>query len=638
MNTIYSRIKSDLFSDFTAKLTFEDNTSVELSDYTETVLSDRVILSYKPTEKIKIFELTVKCSDKAAALYVNAVLDGATFALFNAISFKLGKLIPEKILGSHFADNHFWKEPAFINSYDDMHNPYHSLLIKNGEEHLYIVTLCGDNFRTECDHGQIGLTAEFPNLNYYSGEFAAVAISSDPYEAADNAHKFARQCGAIRVLLRHERHLPDHFKKLGWCSWNAFATDVDEAKLFMKLDEFKKKNVPVKWIIIDDGWMQTRNGMLCSFIENRAKFPSGLKSTVKRIKEEYGIEKVAVWHACLGYWEGVDPESSLYAEMKDYLFLGDTGRYVPSLDEDKAYVFWNTWHSYLKDCGIDFLKVDNQSSNSYVIRGTMPTATGCRHVHNALERSIMKNFDGAVINCMGMYMENVLARPFSAVSRNSDDFFPCLPERDFAFHLTQNVYNALWHGQLYYCDFDMWWTHNHDAVQHGVLRAISGSPVYVSDAVEATVVEKLLPVIEDNGDVMYCDSTALPTSDCLYSDSRTIDKLLKIFNRYDDSFALAAFNLRDKQLCDTIDFTTVPGMSKDCDYVAYEYFTKKYIRVRADSVIDLALGVNGVASYSIYPIKIDENGNEYVMMGSTDKYVPIASNNKTKVLVSDIEF
>ena len=32
--------------------------------------------------------------------------------------------------------------------------------------------------------------------------------------------------------------------------------------------------------------------------------------------------------------------------------------------------------------------------------------------------------DGAIINCMGMAMENILSRPTSAISRNSDDFMP----------------------------------------------------------------------------------------------------------------------------------------------------------------------------------------------------------------------
>ena len=152
---------------------------------------------------------------------------------------------------------------------------------------------------------------------------------------------------------------------------------------------------------------------------------------------------------------GIDPESELCIEWRDCLSENPAGLIFPSLDEEKAFRFWDAWHSYLACCGVDFVKVDNQSAWPRFIEGMMSTVEGTRHEHRAIERSIFKNFGGAVINCMGMDAENVLSRPKSALSRNSDDFFPD-KERGFTDHLLQNVYNAVWHGQMYFCDFDMW--------------------------------------------------------------------------------------------------------------------------------------------------------------------------------------
>ena len=106
---------------------------------------------------------------------------------------------------------------------------------------------------------------------------------------------------------------------------------------------------------------------------------------------------------------------------------------------------------------------------------------------------------------MGMDMENVLARPFTAVNRNSDDFFPNR-ERGFISHIIQNVYSAIWHDQMYYCDFDMWWSMHESAVQSGVLRAISGSPVYVSDKIGESNAANIAPVVagEDAGYAYIC--------------------------------------------------------------------------------------------------------------------------------------
>ena len=639
MNNIYSKVKSQLFADFSATVSFEAGGSVELCDYTERVFSDRAILSYKPKDKVKIFEVTAKFSEKAVALFVNCVTDGEKIAGFNGIRFTMGGLKPEFILGNSTIVGPFWNAPTYNTSFDTITHPHCSLLMKDGDQHWALASLCGDNFRTEIVKNTLLLSAEFGHLDYVSGAFASIALSNDPYDAIDTAHRFARQCGAIRVPLRYERTLPEHFRKLGWCTWDAFYYDVCEELVFKKLDEFKEKNIPVKWVIIDDGWMQTGGeAQLCSFIENRAKFPSGLKAVVKRMKEEYGIEKVAVWHAFLGWWNGVHPQSELYEQMKDYLHQSpQSGRFLPSLDEEKAFVFWDTWHSYLKSCGIDFVKVDNQSSTIGLIKGSQATVESNRHCHNAIERSIIKNFKGAVINCMGMHMENVLSRPITAVSRNSDDFYPELPEKDFFYHCEQNAYNSLWHCQFYYGDFDMWWTNQKHAVHHGVLRAISGSPIYISDRLDITLRENLMPVIEDNGELMMCEENARVTADCLYHNCRAEGKPIKVYNFSGENFALAAFNVKDEEVVEKLDFSTIPGLTDDCEYVAYEYFTKKYARIKKTDAIDFTLGANGVAAFSIYPVKTDENG-DYIMMGSTEKYIPIASKNKTRVSLGDIKF
>ena len=53
---------------------------------------------------------------------------------------------------------------------------------------------------------------------------------------------------------------------------------------------------------------------------------------------------------------------------------------------------------------------------------------------------------------LGMAMENILSRPTSAISRNSDDFMPN-KENGFVEHLLQNAYNSVYHDELYYCDW-----------------------------------------------------------------------------------------------------------------------------------------------------------------------------------------
>ncbi len=547
-----------------------------------------------------------------------------------AVSFPMRDVPTDGILAS-FREKPWWTYPCFPAALSRLPDRTQSLFLKKGGRHYHFLPLTGDNFRCEFFPGRLSLSSDTAGLRTLSGPFLALAAGSDPYEAVSRSYEKARKAGAIRVPLKKERTLPAMFGDFGYCTWNSFYTDVSAEKIYRKLDEFREKGIPVRWMIIDDGWMQTRDSRLCSFDADPVKFPEGLKETVRRINS-YGV-RVGVWHAFFGYWEGIHPASPLFEAQKGNLDHTPGDRWIPSLDEKKAFRFWDAWHSYLASCGVEFLKVDNQSSSSGAFAGMMPTAVACRRAHNAFERSVMKNFGGRLINCMGMEMENVLARPFTALTRNSDDFFPN-NERSFSVHLFQNAYNALWEDQLYYCDYDMWWSDHPSSVASGVLRAISGSPVYVSDEIGRSRLENILPVCEPDGNVCRLDGAAIPTGDCVYHDCKEEGRLFKVFNTKGNAFAVAAFNPCGKEIADAIDFREIPAAA-DGDFIAYEFFTGKYYRVSRNTVLPVTLPADGTAVFSVYPILMKE-GEQVIRIGNTQKYVSIGSSVKMTVPVSSL--
>ena len=566
----------------------------------------------------------------------NEILSVWSFNSEKAITMNMGRNIEsDAVLGSmHPYLSVWWTFPTFTKTMDELDIETQFLLIKKGDLHIHMMPLCNGNFRAEFDSTGLHLTPGTAGLRHLKGDFLSVSIADDPYKAVQQNYRSARACGAISVPLRDERELPEMFRGFGWCTWNTFYHNVNAKGIFEKLDEFKAKGIPVKWVMIDDGWSTLDKWYLCDFAVDPVKFPDGLASCISRMKSEYGVEKVGVWHAFNGYWMGVKKDSPLYHSQKENLFLSPGGYYLPAVDEEKAFKFWDTWHSYLKDCGVDFLKIDNQSCTPHLLAGVMPTAEAARIAHRAMERSIFKNFDGQVINCMGMNMENVFARTASALSRNSDDFFP---ERDrgFVSHLLQNAYNAIWHSNMYFCDYDMWWSRHESAVQSGVLRAISGSPIYVSDKIGESDAERIMPTIENNGKVMMCDTAAMPTLDCVYTDCRKSGTLMKIWNRSGDAFAAGVFNVGDENITDCLDIANIPGIDKERDYVMYEYFSGKYTRVHAGDKTEITLDPDGLSVYSIYPV-YTENGEDFVMLGDSSKYVPIASENKVRTAVASL--
>jgi len=372
---------------------------------------------------------------------------------------------------------------------------------------------------------------------------------------------------------------------------------------------------------------------MTSFEANAVNFPDGLRECIRTIKEKYNVSYVGVWMTITGYWSGIEPGSELYEAQKENLVFTRSGLCIPSPEYDKALSFWDAYCRFLKDCGVDFLKVDNQSSLPVFAEGMMPTVQAAKSLHKAIDKCVFKYFDGALINCMGMDLENVLSRPRSAISRNSDDFYPG-KDRGFIDHLLQNAYNAMWHQHLYYCDYDMWWSNHDSAVNSGVLRAISASPIYVSDSVGITDRDNIMPTVEDDGSLMRCDNAAVPTKDCIFADCRTEDKLMKIWNRSGNNFAIAAFNINDKDVSESFTADVIPDAANG-RYVAYEYFTKKYSFFSSKESLSASLVPDGHAVWSIYEILSDDEG-EYILEGSHDKYVPIASRNKTKKYVRDI--
>lgn len=637
MNNAVIELINDIFADFNVGVFGTEGISNVYSERTVTEENGRIVYDYTPAwgKHSKYIRLSMREAGDTVVLSIDAALKSndnigvlTTYRPEGAIGFQLYDAdgIDEMLASRHYGP--WWMYPTFASSFKELDRKNQMLSIRRGEKHFHFLLLCGDNFRCEINNDRLEITPAMSGLTHLSGDFLAVTVGDDPFSAIEKSFRGAASAGALTVPLREDRELPDVFTGLGWCTWDSFRHDVTSAKIYEKLDEMREKKIPLSWVIIDDGWSPVKDMKLLSFDADPEKFPEGLDGCIRRMKEEYGIKYVGVWQAFTGYWMGIEPNGDLHRKYADTLVETPGGLVLPAPDEEKCFAFWDAWHTRLAECGVDFVKVDNQSSYGARCTGLMPSAVAVRRAHRALERSVFKNFGGAVLNCMGMGMEDTLSRPRSALSRNSDDFFPD-KEHSFRDHLVQNVYNATWHDLLYYCDFDMWWSDHESARQSGVLRAVSGSPVYVSDKIGRSRPEYILPTIEDDGRAMLCDGAAKPTLDCFYRDCRRDGKLQKIWNRSGDTFVAAVFNISDGRVDGEFRLDTIPGIDMNREYVAYEYFSRSYIRLKYSDEVKLSLDEDEIAVYSIYPIYRDESG-EYIMLGNTDKYAPIASHSKVR--------
>jgi len=524
-------------------------------------------------------------------------------------------------------------EPEYCESFSALGNRTHTALLRYGDTHYNILALQGDEFICAFDGAGYHISFNATGYRSATGTFLSVTKAEDPFKAIKNNYRFARENGGIKVPLKEERILPDIFKGLGYCTFNTYDLDITEEKVLKKLDEYKAAGVPLNWVLIDDGWMTYTGQYMQRMKIDPDKFPHGLKWLVDTIKNDYGVKHVGIWIAIEAYWRGLEEGSEAFHEMRDMLMRTREGHWIPGLYDNKAYEFFDKWFGYLGESGIDFVKIDSQSQFQKFIEGEMATLLACRSMHDMIERAAAKHFIGGVHNCMGMDIENVYSRPMSAVSRNSHDFdvnpqWPYESTREF---VVVNAWGSIWHDMMYYADFDMWWSSDEWTGEHNaVLRAIHDGPNYLSDPGPCNA-EIVSHAVGDNGEHELPDHGAYPTLDCVYE----YNPVFKVWNQCGENFAFAVYNFVNEDITETFNLSVVPDMCEDVEYVAYEYFSKTFTRVKRNSDITTSLKTNALAVYSLYPVKTDGNG-EYIMLGDTNKYISAKTEKKTKTYLSEI--
>ncbi len=360
-----------------------------------------------------------------------------------------------------------------------------------------------------------------------------IAFSNSVGSVIDKLFRSAKSFYPKFNLVDTEK-LPEPFGKLGWCSWNAFGKDVTESDIKAVVDKFKEDKIPVRYIILDDGWSEVdeieieeiklEEGLsaacLKSYEADSRKFPQGLREVIEYAKES-GIEAFGVWHALNGYWYGLSSDMDIVQEQPDWFIKVKDGRIIPAPGGG----FYDEWYDKLKKDGVDFLKVDNQSFHRQCMpyQDNMPEyMAGIQQDMNA---AADKN-DFRVIYCMATVPEIFFNCGSGHLLRVSNDF----KEND-AFgsrkHLVNSFYNSLWLRKVFMPDFDMFQTKDAFAETFARMLAIAGSPIYTTDRPEEIDVGLLRRMVLPTGDIPRYD--ALPE----IMESRFFD------NPYDEGNILA---------------------------------------------------------------------------------------------------
>ncbi len=536
------------------------------------------------------------------------------------VSFTAGVSGVKKLLAI-YQHKDWWLRPAFPARTAQIPARTQLVLMKGRERYLALLAVCGREYRTDLEGAGDGIRVTVSSNCAGKSEIDDIslvyAVGDDPYECCHRAAEYALTLLGRPSMLRERRRYPAMFEKLGWCSWDAFYQKVSRQGILDKLKELKEKKVPVGWALIDDGWLDADyEAQVLKGLDAAAdKFPEGLSECARRMKEEYGISHVGVWHAVMGYWNGLEPESEAWRLLGGGCCVLPDGRRISAADAGKAFRFYSVWHRYLRDtCGIDFVKVDGQSAISLFYEGRMEYGKASAAVQTGLNASASVYFDNNIINCMGMAPEDMWNRPSSAIARSSDDFVPQVPG-GFREHALQNGYNSLLQGQFFWGDWDMFWSSHSENRQNAVLRAVSGGPVYTSDPVGGTDPEYILPLIRRDGTVIRCDGVGMPTLDCLFENAALGGKVLKLFNRYGENYVVAAFSMgEEKSIRGSIRLSDLPG-TEGGTWIVYDQRNEAAAFLAEGEEFSFDLGENDAGLFLLMPAE------DFVPVGILEKLI-----------------
>jgi hypothetical protein len=403
----------------------------------------------------------------------------------------------------------------------------------------------------------------------------AFATSSNPYRAVESAYESAFTLTGRRDVLRKKKSLPEIFKYLGWCSWNACWRDPTEEKIVATFKSLLENSVTPGFALIDDGWQEEQDMRIKDLEPSVKKFPSGFKEVVDRLKS-MGARYVGLWHTLNIHWRGVAKGSRLAEKWGKHLIEAE-GNLVPNPAD--SFDLFRDWYSKLREWGFDFVKVDNQSSVGYMYAGKIPVEEAAEMLHKGLEAAAYIN-SLEVLNCMAQQPENAFSWFRSAIARNCVDYIVPHKKSRNKLHLYFNAYNALFMSQVVWPDWDMFQSHDPWALQQAVARAVSGGPIYLTDEAGKSVVEIVKPLAFSDGFLPLPDGPALPTKDILMRDPYNEAVPLKVFTKVSLSDVgvygvVAAFNITKDDMPVKGIITPFDAMLPGEKHVVFEYFSEE---------------------------------------------------------------
>jgi len=495
-----------------------------------------------------------------------------------------------------------WMRPAFGSAGAPLPMETQFLLLDLGDRYAVLYPLVDGPVRCSLEERDgrwmLRLETGSPAIAFPATRALLLAEGTDPHRLVEEAaQSIASLLGTTR--LRHQRLLPSAARLLGWCSWNAFYENVNAADILAVVRELTRAGAPPRFVILDGGWQTQSEWLLEDFGADATKFPGDLGALVGQLRT-LGVEQVFAWQTFNGYWRGSSPgllgernSEVRYFDVPPHLEplvvrseqekMQDTmsASFYPANLVDRPIVFpqgslfplYDALHGHLAAAGITGVKIDAMTWMEALSAENQGRVAGVKDMVHAAEASSGLHFGGGLIHCSSCSNDFLYHSLSGALVRTSGDFAPGDPASHGA-HILCNAMVSFWMSPFIWPDWDMFQTGHEAGWFHAAARAISGGPVYVTDAAGAIDAALLRRLRLSDGTLPACRTPAVPTADSLFLDATSHDGLLKVFARNAAGAVLGAFNCRTGKANETVMQSArfragdIPGFG-DCDLAVW---------------------------------------------------------------------
>ncbi len=497
-----------------------------------------------------------------------------------------------------------------------------------------------------CTHGTEAVQGPVAALAWAVGQNANEACWN-LFSALERDERLPRS-----FRLRYQKEYPEPFRYLGWCTWEEYKKSIDARIVLDDLAKLRKGTLPVRYAIVDDGHLSAdrdttggKANRLSSFRPNE-KFPDGF-APILAMRDTATMRWFGLWHNMNGYWGGFSPRNDFGERVNAAMrTIEKTGMYVPKNDPGSIATVYGAFLGRAADDGFDFLKVDWQAANLYQLNHSENAAAQAFATSRVVDDIAHERFSDGMINCMAMNNVVLLNTRYTNVTRVSIDYKlgnPFMAKE----HLLQSYANALHMGQTVWGDHDMF--HSSDPVCGRVMalsKALSGGPVYLSDAPERIDAGMVRPLCYADGELIRPLAPAAALTRSLFSspinDTVAYCVCAPLAN---GAAAVAAYNLCAETLA-------VQGSVSAGDYRAAGTYLQPYrgeweVPAQGLYLYDYFAGMGAVLDGD-YSFSIDRFGDRYFLMlpveqqwavvGRADKYLAPATVSDVKYYESSLSF